>query len=118
MELFLSLRRFYMKWKTNMIVLFLGISLACANAPQEEMAQQAGLKIHVEFSQQLSSEKVETLLQNIVFYRFHFSGSFGEKEEEVDRTHYQEYVFSTIPYDSRLTIQVEALSLNKTIPYC
>ena len=78
-----------------------------------------GLTLDIVFPETLSQSAMEDLRQKIEIYRFYFSGSFPERPPvDIEPKKYAQYVFSDIPYDERLRIFIEVLSLNRHIVYC
>lgn len=99
-----------MKWKNELVFLMGMVFMACGS---EEKLETSGLHLVVELPQFLASEEKENLLKEIEFYRFQFSGQFPKFTEDVPRREYSQYVFSDVPFDNELNIQITAMKTIK-----
>lgn len=104
------------------------VLLLCSACSDDESSPQSsseileapyGLTLNIIFPETLRADETEALRRQIEFYRFYFSGNFGELDPiDVEWKRYDPFIFSDIPYDERLRIVVQALSLNRHIVLC
>lgn len=105
-----------LKRNFNIVLLFvLLMSMSCGTDKESNQ----GLILSVELPSHLLDKDKNHLLSQIEFYRFQFKGSFPEKDPiYIERKKFKQYTFSNIPFDERLYVRVDAVSLNQQTTYC
>lgn len=104
-----------MKKNLKFLIVLLFWMMACGGEEQKD----GGVVLDVELPSHLTQVEKENMLKNIEFYRFQFSGNFSEMQPiYIERKKFKQYTFSNIPFDDRLHIRVDAVSLNQQVVYC
>jgi len=108
-----------MKLQISLLCLLMFSLTSCGNGERMTPTAEPKLMLDVSFPVNMTSSRMQKLKEDIEVYRFEFSGGFGSLPPvDIERKKYSQYAFSNVPFDSRLHIKLQALSLDKFRVYC
>ncbi|OGQ34254.1 MAG: hypothetical protein A3F16_07950 [Deltaproteobacteria bacterium RIFCSPHIGHO2_12_FULL_43_9] len=93
--------------KLKFVILLLPLLCSCGNSEEKTILP---LEIEISFPNLNDAKVQELFLKNISLYRVTFSGNFGKRGVELQRTEKgAKFLVENIPFDSALGISVEVI---------